>query len=467
MNLIQQLFNHYNEFYAPEISTNRFSPDRFNELFVSGSEKFRLEKLGESVEGRPINAVYLGTGEKKVLLWTQMHGNESTATRAILDILNFFSSSSKFNELGENLLNNLTICILPILNPDGTARFQRRNALEIDLNRDGRVFEAKESIILKNLIIEFNPDYAFNLHDQLRLYNVEGTGKPSTIAFLAPAYNLNEETNPSRLGAMQLIASLRTQMETVIPGQIGLYDDTYSPRAFGDYTQGTGASTILVESGWERNDMEKEFVRKLNFCLLISAFDSIAEEGHSNYSEGDYKKIPMNDEKFYDVLIRKASVKLNNEIFKMDIGIQRSEISIPNSSKYYSVSEVTDIGDLQEWYGFDDLDANGLNIEPGLIYTADMNVEDFLNEPRSKTLELLAQGYLYVAVRDLPGKEFVDLPMNIVTTDFQPDLTPRFEDRANFLMKEGTGKIKYLVVNGFLWDLNKPLPNNINGAVIR
>jgi hypothetical protein len=467
MHLIQQLFNHYNEFHAPEISTNRFSPERFNELLISLSEKFRLEKLGESVEGRPINAVYLGNGKKKVILWSQMHGNESTATRAILDILNFFSRSSGFSELENNLLDNLTICILPMLNPDGTARFQRRNALEIDLNRDARAFEATESIILRDLIAEFKPDYAFNLHDQKRFYNIEGTGKPSTIAFLAPAYNIEEETNPSRARAMQLIADLRGQLETIIPGQVGIYDDTYSPRAFGDYTQGSGASTILVESGWERSDMEKEFVRKLNFCFLISAFNSIIEDRHNSYSEDDYKKIPMNHEKYFDVLVRNASISLNDKRAKTDIGIKRSEISIKGSTKFYSVSEITDIGDLKEWYGFDDLDVTDLFIEPGLVYSADKNVEVYLKERRSKAIELLRRGYLYFANSEIPEKEIVELPINVVRTDYKPDLIPKFEDWANFLLKDNSGAIKYLVINGFLWDLKKPLPEDINGVVIR
>jgi len=467
MPLFQQLFNHYNEFHETEISTNRFSPEKFNKVLLAGSKNFKLKKLGESVDGRPINAVFLGNGVKKILLWSQMHGNESTATRAILDILNFFSDPSNFNDIASNLIEELTICILPMLNPDGTYRFQRRNALEVDLNRDARSFEAPESKILREIIQEFKPDYAFNLHDQRRFYNVDGTGKPSTIAFLAPAYNIGEETNPSRSKAMQLIAQLRSQLEAVIPGQIGIYDDTYSHRAFGDYTQSTGASTILVESGWAADDMEKEFVRKLNFCLLVSAFGSIMNNSHDEYSESDYKNIPMKDEKLFDVLIRNATIKSEDSSFKVDIGIQRNEISILNSTNYYSISEVADIGDLQEYYGFNEVVGTNLVIEPGLVWQNSIIENENLTFQRGKIEELLKQGYLYMAVAGLPEDDFMVLPINIVSPDYKADTIPKFEGKANFLLKDTDGRIRFLIINGFLWNIEKSLPDSINGLVFR
>ena len=50
---------------------------------------FRMEKVGESVEGRAINMVEAGTGAFPVLLWSQMHGDEPTATAALFDIFEY------------------------------------------------------------------------------------------------------------------------------------------------------------------------------------------------------------------------------------------------------------------------------------------------------------------------------------------------------------------------------------------
>ena len=45
-------------------------------------DMIRLRPLGESVQGRSINLLTVGSGPKKLLLWSQMHGDEPTATAA-------------------------------------------------------------------------------------------------------------------------------------------------------------------------------------------------------------------------------------------------------------------------------------------------------------------------------------------------------------------------------------------------
>ena len=64
-----------------------------------------------------------------------MHGDEPTATQAIFDIFNFLQSED-FQDEKDAMLSNLTVHFLPMLNPDGAERFQRRNLLGIDINRD-------------------------------------------------------------------------------------------------------------------------------------------------------------------------------------------------------------------------------------------------------------------------------------------------------------------------------------------
>src|SRR5690606_1860135 len=76
-----------------------------------------------------------GNGEKKVMLWSQMHGDEPTATMALFDIFNFLEGEDDgFDSIRDCLKDNLTIHFIPMLNPDGAERFIRRNAQYIDLN---------------------------------------------------------------------------------------------------------------------------------------------------------------------------------------------------------------------------------------------------------------------------------------------------------------------------------------------
>jgi hypothetical protein len=464
MSVFHQLFDNYNDYHVSAITTNRFSPDKFQQILLSLAGEYPIKQLGNSVEGRPINSITLGNGPVRILLWSQMHGNESTATRAILDILQFMGVPKEMNAVQTNILDKLTICMVPILNPDGTVLFQRRNGLNIDINRDARAFESPESQILKAVIADFKAEFAFNLHDQRRFYNVTGTSKPSTIAFLAPAFDASEEINPTRKNAMQLIAHLRQELETVIPGQIGIYDETYTPRAFGDYTQGAGVSTILVESGWEHDDMEKEIVRKLNFSLLVSAFDAIAEGQLQQSTVDDYKTIPMNDERLFDLLIKNINVEKTGHQFKFDLGIQRTEESIADSTDFYSLGEVADIGDLEDWYGFDEIDDPDLLVAPGMVWPEPF--AELKDITILKASELTSSGYLYAKVEQESNYPYVKLPINLVPDGFVPDPIPVFEGRANLLLKSRTGELKYVVVNGFLWKIGEPLPDNINGLIL-
>ena len=50
-----------------------------------------LSKTGYSENNLTIPLYQIGKGDVRILLWSQMHGNESTTTRALIDILKIFS----------------------------------------------------------------------------------------------------------------------------------------------------------------------------------------------------------------------------------------------------------------------------------------------------------------------------------------------------------------------------------------
>ncbi len=106
------------------------------------------------------------------------------------------------------MLQKVTLYIIPMLNPDGTERFTRRNELDIDLNRDALRLQFPESKILKKIQEQTNPKFSFNLHDQSTRYTVGNSYKVATISFLAPAFNEAKDINPVRENAMKLISQL-------------------------------------------------------------------------------------------------------------------------------------------------------------------------------------------------------------------------------------------------------------------
>ncbi len=102
-----------------------------------------MEKIGESLEGRAINHVTVGTGPIGVLLWSQMHGDEPTATSALFDVFEYLRRHRE-DRRSRRILSRLTLHVVPMLNPDGAERFQRRNAQSIDINRDALRLQTPE-----------------------------------------------------------------------------------------------------------------------------------------------------------------------------------------------------------------------------------------------------------------------------------------------------------------------------------
>src|SRR5690606_22243733 len=75
----------------------------------------RDDVLGESAEGREIRRIRYGSGPVPVLLWSQMHGDESTATMALADILRFFHDQPD-HPLARRIARGTALHIVPMLN---------------------------------------------------------------------------------------------------------------------------------------------------------------------------------------------------------------------------------------------------------------------------------------------------------------------------------------------------------------
>ena len=213
----ERFYESYESYKEPTLHMRRIKHKDLEPLIdrYSTSKGFEVQNVGSSIEGRALRLISLGTGTTDVFLWSQMHGDEPTATQAIFDILNFFASSDFIKEK-EDLLKKVRIHFLPMLNPDGAEVFKRRNYLGIDINRDALTLQSPESKVLKKIRDSLQADFGFNLHDQSRYYNAERTPKPATISYLAPAYNYEKEINEVRGRAMQVIGYMNPERSVII-----------------------------------------------------------------------------------------------------------------------------------------------------------------------------------------------------------------------------------------------------------
>ena len=350
MNL-EELFNQYKE---KSIEGRYITLESIEPLLKKINTNNQVKIIGQSVLDKPIYLYQIGTGKIKILLWSQMHGNESTTTKALFDFFNLINSDS---ELVNKLLNTFTFYCIPMLNPDGAKLYTRENANNIDLNRDSQDLSQPESKVLRAIFDNFKPDYCYNLHDQRTIYGVGDTGKPATLSFLAPSYNEAREINESRLKAINLIAGINTVLQHYIPGQIGRFDDSFNINCVGDTFQYLGVPTVLFEAGHFPNDYLREETRKYLFIALISSFNILSENDIVDNKFDKYLSISQNKVNFYDFIYK--NVKINYDCIEIitNFAAQYKEELVENKICFNAYLDK--IGELDNYFGHFEYDADG------------------------------------------------------------------------------------------------------------
>ncbi|MFN8353906.1 MAG: M14 family zinc carboxypeptidase [Spirosomataceae bacterium] len=364
--LARRLHDTHDQFKETTLKERRFKQADILPLIeqLKARSQYQVSVVGQSFEGRSISMIKLGKGKTTVLLWSQMHGDEPTATMAIFDMFNFFNQSGdEFDALRKQILDNTTLYFVPMLNPDGAEVYKRRTALDIDMNRDALRLQTPEGRLLKQLQNTLKPTFGFNLHDQSPRYSAGPTGHLATISFLATAYDFARSLNDVRRRSMQLIINMNRELQKFIPNQVARYSDEHEPRAFGDNIQKWGTSLVLIESGGYKNDPEKMYIRKLNYVAILSGLQAIATNTLVKEDIAAYEKIPENGRSIFDLLIRNATVQRNGQSIKMDVGINRNELPMNLPPKWFVKGVVEDMGDLSTFFGTDELDATGLILE--------------------------------------------------------------------------------------------------------
>jgi len=314
------------------------------ELTEQGDGLLALHEAGRSLEGRCISMVSCGRGDKRVLLWSQMHGDEPTATLALLDIFGFLTGAGAEEAWVGEMLDAISIVAVPMLNPDGAERGTRRTSAGIDMNRDARALVTAEANILKGLQRRLRPRFGFNLHDQ-ELSSTGDTTKVTAMALLAPALDARRSAPLGRMRAMRVAALIARVLGPMAGGHLARYNDAFEPRAFGDNMQGWGTSTVLIESGHWPRDREKNFVRRLNFVAILSALRAIADGSYQDVDVDHYRELPENGKRLFDIIIRDVVVKHpSGARHDADIGLM-IEPQL-NRTGTRTVVKVKDVGDL-------------------------------------------------------------------------------------------------------------------------
>ena len=277
------------------------------------------EIIGSSELGKPIHAIRIGEGPVRILMWSQMHGNESTTTRGLLIWLEKYLQYPTYQE-------ELSLLIIPQLNPDGADKYTRANGKEIDLNRDALLQSQSEIKVLMRIVEEFRPHYNLNLHDQRTRFTVGDTNKEAALSFLSAAADDSRKITTTRIVAMHLINHMVSSLPDDFKKHIGRYDDGFNPNCTGDYFHAKGIPTVLFEAGQLGNDYTRTAIASIIAQCLMNLLEFLSKpipdlSDHTIFTE--YSKIPENKTNSYDELViaekhqfyvRYIEVLINNQI---------------------------------------------------------------------------------------------------------------------------------------------------------
>jgi murein tripeptide amidase MpaA len=122
--------------------------------------------LGQSLDGRSIDYLSIGTGSKQVWLYGRQHPGETMAEWWMEGALEWLTDP--MNEAAQNLLDKATVHIIPNMNPDGSARGHlRTNACGANLNREWAEPTAERSpevLCVRNQMDKTGVDWAMDVH---------------------------------------------------------------------------------------------------------------------------------------------------------------------------------------------------------------------------------------------------------------------------------------------------------------
>lgn len=272
--LVQQGFRSNDQLYTDLIALD------------AAYDTLSLSQAGESVEGRPIYNATVGEGSRKLMIVTQQHGDEPTGTEAAMHLLEWLSGDS---EAAQALREQVTLTVVPRANPDGFERWQglvageldpkttidpRRNSEDIDLNRtwdSSEVIDASlipETIAVKQVIDDFQPELILDYHNQNNYINT--SGELETISVLWPT---NDDVDPMVTSTAQQAAVAVSQgVDDFDYGYLSLFPGGDTPQIARNGIGIDGIPTLLIEQrGLEEFSLKALEGLELDFDAVSSA----------------------------------------------------------------------------------------------------------------------------------------------------------------------------------------------------
>jgi hypothetical protein len=344
----------------------------------------KVEEVGRSYANREIYQIEWGNGPTRVFMWSQMHGDEPTATSALVDMFSYLQKNAD-QKWVRTFAESFTIRAVPMLNPDGTEAYQRRSLQGIDINRDAVDLKTPEAQLLKRLRDEWSPQIGFNLHNQQGLTTAGETTRQAAISLLAVLGNPEGVTNPGHERNKRICAAIVIALNPYIRGYMGRYDESYNSLAFGDNFSAWGTPVILIETGalYGKDEM---FLVKMNFVAFFAALQSIVDGSEQKLSPINYEMLPLNTSgRIAHFVFRRAAIVNYAETvitpFTADVAVNLERRRVEQSPPTF----VRDINGTVSLTGLEEYDAGDYYLVPrfGKLKVGDIGDVLFYKKSRS------------------------------------------------------------------------------------
>ncbi|MGB3166819.1 MAG: M14-type cytosolic carboxypeptidase [Alteraurantiacibacter sp.] len=152
----------YFAYFAP------YGMERHHDLVAeaTSAEGVTYRRLGETLDGRPLDCLETGEGETQVWLYARQHPGESMAEWWMEGALEVLSDPA--DVVGRALRKHCRLHVVPNCNPDGSFRGHlRTNADGVNLNREWAKPSAERSpevLAIRNAMDESGVDFAMDVH---------------------------------------------------------------------------------------------------------------------------------------------------------------------------------------------------------------------------------------------------------------------------------------------------------------